>query len=124
MTSHEILEPAIKMMSSNEQIFLVTGPLCGEFTGHSVISPHKGQWRGALMFSVICAWRNGWVNNREAGDLRRHNAHYDVIVMCFGSGPHKGFSPVKLAAVTQSKAELLSVGPLGTSLSDLGSERQ
>ena len=41
-------------------------------------SPHKGQWRGALMFSVICAWINGWVNNREAGDLRRH---YDVIVM-------------------------------------------
>ena len=24
---------------------------------------------------------NGWVNNREAGDLRRHRAHYDVIVM-------------------------------------------
>ena len=24
---------------------------------------------------------NGWVNNREAGDLRRHQAHCDVIVM-------------------------------------------
>ena len=46
-----------------------------------VISPHKGQWRGALMFSLICAWINGWVNNRETGDLRRHRAHYDVIVM-------------------------------------------
>ena len=46
-----------------------------------VNSPHKGQWRGALMFSLICAWINGWVNNREAGDLRRHRAHYDVIVM-------------------------------------------
>ena len=44
-------------------------------------SPHKGQWRGALMFSLICARINGWVNNREAGDLRRHRAHYDVIVM-------------------------------------------
>ena len=33
-----------------------------------VNSPHKGQWRGALMFSLICAWINGWVNNREAGD--------------------------------------------------------
>ena len=43
--------------------------------------PHKGQWRGALMFSLICVWRNGWVNNREAGDLRRYRAHYDVIVM-------------------------------------------
>ena len=46
-----------------------------------VNSPHKGQWRGALMFSLICAWINGWVNNREAGDLRRHLAHYDVTVM-------------------------------------------
>ena len=36
---------------------------------------------GALIFSLICAWINGWVNNSEAGDLRRHHAHYDVIVM-------------------------------------------
>ena len=46
-----------------------------------VNSPHKGQWRGALMFFLICVWINGWVNNREAGDLRRYRAHYDVIVM-------------------------------------------
>ena len=46
-----------------------------------VNSPHKGQWRGALMFSLICAWINGWVNNHEAGDLRRHRAHYDVTAM-------------------------------------------
>ena len=46
-----------------------------------VNSPHKGQRRGALMFSLICVWINGWVNNREAGDLRRHRAYYDVIVM-------------------------------------------
>ena len=46
-----------------------------------VNSPHKGQWRGALMFSLIWAWTNGWVNNGEAGDLRRHCAHYNVIVM-------------------------------------------
>ena len=37
--------------------------------------PHKGQWRGALIFSLICAWINAWVNNREAGDMRRHRAH-------------------------------------------------
>ena len=42
---------------------------------------HKGQWRGALMFSLICVWINGWVNNRDAGDLRRYRAHYDVTVM-------------------------------------------
>ena len=44
-------------------------------------SRHKGQWRGALMFSLICAWINGLVNNREAGDLRRHCVHYGVTVM-------------------------------------------
>ena len=43
--------------------------------------PHKGQWRGVLMFSLICASINGWVNNREAGDLRRYRTHNDVIVM-------------------------------------------
>ena len=48
----------------------------------SVNSPHKGQWRGALMFSLICIWINDWVNNCEAGDLRPHRGHYDVIVMC------------------------------------------
>ena len=46
-----------------------------------VNSPHKGQWRGALMFTLICARINGWVNNREAGDLRRYRGHYDVSVM-------------------------------------------
>ena len=46
-----------------------------------VNSPHKGQWRRALMFSLICAWINGWVNNRDAGDLRRYRAHYDVTAM-------------------------------------------
>ena len=46
-----------------------------------VNSPHKGQWRGALMFSLICVWINGWINKREASDLRRKPAHYDVTVM-------------------------------------------
>ena len=50
------------MTSSNGNIFRVTGPLCGEFTGH-------------------CIRINASVNNRDAGDLRRHRAHYDVIVM-------------------------------------------
>ena len=55
------------MTSSNGNIFRVTGHLC--------------QWCGALMFSLICVWINGWVNNREAGDLRRYRVHYDVTVM-------------------------------------------
>ena len=46
-----------------------------------VNSPHKGQWRGALIFSLTCIWINGWVNNRAAGDLRPHRVHYDVSVM-------------------------------------------
>ena len=46
-----------------------------------VNSPHKGQWRGTLMFSLICVWTNGWANYRDAGDLRRHHAPYDVTVM-------------------------------------------
>ena len=46
-----------------------------------VNSPHKCQWRGTLIFSLIFAWIKGWVNNGEAGDLRCYRAHYDVIVM-------------------------------------------
>ena len=47
----------------------------------TVNSPHKGQWRGTIMFSLICVWINGLVNNGEAGDLRRYRAHYDFTVM-------------------------------------------
>ena len=50
-----------------------------------VNSPHKGRWRGASMLSLICAWTNGWVNNRDACDLRRHRDHYDVTVMFHGN---------------------------------------
>ena len=70
------------MTSSNGNIFRVTGHLCGEFIGPRWIPNTKAmQWRGALMFSFICVWINGWVNNREAGDLRRKRAHYDFVVM-------------------------------------------
>ena len=71
----KIMITIIMMTSSNGNIFRVTGHLCREFTGH------KGQWRGALMFSLICTQITGWVNNGEAGDLRRHRAHYDVTIM-------------------------------------------
>ena len=47
-----------------------------------VNSPHKGHWRGALMFYLICAWIIGWECNHQAGDLRRHRAHHDVTLMC------------------------------------------
>ena len=48
-----------------------------------VDSLHKGQWRGALMFSLI--WTNVWANNQDSGDLRHHRAHYDVTVMILTS---------------------------------------
>ena len=72
----------IMMMSSNGNLSRVTGPLCGEFTDHRWIPLTKASdaelWR---FLSSVPAWINGWVNNREAGDLRRHRARYDVIVM-------------------------------------------
>ena len=49
-------------------------PVTGEF-------PHKGQWRGVLAFSFICASTNSCVNNGDADDLRRHRSDYDVTVM-------------------------------------------
>ena len=69
------------MTSSKENIFRVTGPLCGEFTGHRWITLTKASDAELLMFSSICARTNGCVNIRNAGDLRCHRAHYDVIVM-------------------------------------------
>ena len=69
------------MTSSNGNIFRVTGHLCGKFIGPRWILRTKGQWRGALIFSLICVWLNGWVNNHEVGDLRRYRAHYDVTAM-------------------------------------------
>ena len=44
--------------------------------------PHtKASDAEILMFSLICVWINGWVNNREADDLRRHHGHCDINVM-------------------------------------------
>ena len=91
-----------------------------------VNSPHKRQWRGAFMFSLIWAWLNGWVNNREAGDLRRHHAHYDVIVMwgMYGTviwvltGWGNGVSPVRGQLNVWTNADLI-IGPLGTNFRDI-----
>ena len=67
------------MTSSNGNIFLVTGPLCGEITGPGEFPTQRPVTRSFDVF--FCVWINDWVNNREAGDLRRHRGHYDVIVM-------------------------------------------
>ena len=52
-----------------------------------VDSPHNDQWRGVLMFSLICAWTNRWANNRDAGDFRCHRVHYDVTVTDYTFSP-------------------------------------
>ena len=72
------------MTSSNGIIFRVTGTLCGEFTGHRWIPGTKAS-DAELCFSLICAWIYTSVNIRKAGDLRRHRAHYGVIVMHWNS---------------------------------------
>ena len=59
--------------------------LCAGKSPVPVNSQHKGQWRGALIFSLICAWINYWVNNCQAGDLRRLCGHYDVNVTSYWS---------------------------------------
>ena len=64
-------------------------PFVREIHRSPVNFPHKGQWRGALMFSLIYARINDWVNNREAGDLRRQHGHYDVIVMMSQQRPRR-----------------------------------
>ena len=74
--------------------------------GNSPVNyPNIGKWRGALMFSLIFAWTNGWVNNHEAGDLIRHRAHYDVIVMlpscCRGNA-------ITIATTSELKARFLN----------------
>ena len=72
------------MTLTNVNIPNVTGPLCGKFTGHRW-NPHKKASDAELWYLLWSVPRiNGSVNDREAGDLRRHRDHYDVIVMQYG----------------------------------------
>ena len=73
------------MTSSNGNLFCITGHLCGQFIGDRWIPSTNGQWRGALMSSLICTWINGWVNNGEAGDLKYHRIHHDITVRSFAA---------------------------------------
>ena len=68
----------ILMTSSNWNIFCVTGPLCGEFTGHRWI-PHTNA-SDAELLCFLDLYLNKRVNNREADGLRRYRTHYDVTV--------------------------------------------
>ena len=73
--------PRIPWWRHQMETFSALLALCAGTSPVPVNSPHKCQWRRALMFSFICASMSDWVNNREAGDLRRHCGHYDVSVM-------------------------------------------
>ena len=66
------------MTSSN---FPCYRPFVREITGHRWIRLTKASDAKFSVFSLICTWTNGWVNNRDADDLRRHLAHYGVTVM-------------------------------------------
>ena len=82
----------------------------------TMYSPHKGQWRSCLMFTLICAWINGWVNNHEVGDLRRHRAHYDFIAMVYTvSGP---WGPVS----ANERCFVYNVYPIGWAYTNLISD--
>ena len=83
MQSYEYQSPVKYLWTWCHQMeaFSALLALCAGIHASPVDSPHKGQWRGALMFSLICAWTNDWANNRNAGDLRRYRARYDVTVM-------------------------------------------
>ena len=74
----------IMMTYSNGNIFRVTGPLWQRIQRPSVDCPHKGQLRGALVFSLNCAWTNGWKHAQDAGGFRYHCVRYDVTIMIHG----------------------------------------
>ena len=67
-----------------------------------VNSPHKGQWRGALMSSLINAWTNDWVSTRDAVDLGHHRAHYDVTVMVSTGKSIASRDPSHVQFITQN----------------------
>ena len=63
-------------------------PVTGEFPSQSPRS-----------FDIFCDLRLNkvWVNNRDANDLRRHSAHYDVTVM---SVIFKLFAEITLSGIS------------------------
>ena len=82
--NHELLVQMHSVWSWWRHQMETFSALLALFAGNSPVpvnSLHKDQWRGALMFSLFCAWINDWVNNREAGDFKCHRAHHAVNVM-------------------------------------------
>ena len=106
--------------SSKGNIFRVTGLLCGEFTGHRWIPRTKASDAELWYF----LWSAPWIKNREAGDLKRHRAHYDVIVLgkpcmapdnrielMFNGFRPEGTRPLPETMLTQICQHMASLGP-------------
>ena len=82
------------------EIFRVTGPLCEEFTGHRWIPFTKASNAELWCFLWYAHEQIGWVNTRNAGDLRHHRVHYDVTVM---STKAHAIVPLLLPGASQAK---------------------
>ena len=82
--SNEVMSNSKSIMASSKiETFSRYWPFVRGIHRSLLDSPHKGQRRGALMFSLTCAWTNHWVNIRDAGDLKRYRAHYDITLTGF-----------------------------------------
>ena len=68
--------PFTMMTSSNGNFCAGNSPVTGEFPAQRPVTRSFD-----VLFDLRLYYINAWVHNREAGDLRRHRAHYDVIVM-------------------------------------------
>ena len=89
--------------------FRVTGPLCGEFTCHRWIPLTKAS--DAVLWCFL--W-SGPEHNRNAGDLRRHRAHYDVTVMNIGVWDPRGMADEHCACPMCKLTNDCSGLPMGT----------
>ena len=77
---YSVVKDSLRTMNHDDVIkwkhFLRYWPFVRGIQRSPVNFPHKGQWHGASMFSLICVWINDWADNHEAGDLRRYRADY------------------------------------------------
>ena len=93
-------------------------PVIGEFPAQRPVTRNS-------MFSLICTWINVWANNRNAGVLRRHCAHYDLtVMMCWRKPINADHTDRDTAAIqafdlSQHRFHLKAVVPLVTLLVEL-----
>ena len=74
-----IMTPSNGNLSALLALWAGNSPATGE--GETKASADAELW----CFLWSASWINVWVNNCEAGDLRRHRAHYDVTVIQISS---------------------------------------